>query len=187
MRRCRWRSQRGSGTVSKNEAMSATVQFTKSLAFNLTLHKLFIAVWSDISSRFRGRAVPVRTRRGRPFSEAKRAAQESARRPSCSAKAGIRLPFVWESGGRHAPNATAALLGNYIMRHSRTWLDGLARATQGLSNCTTTRSDGEWKRCRWCSTVDTEASAQSRAFATEDLREGAAAFREKRRPRFLGA
>ena len=41
--------------------MSATVQFTKSLAFNLTLHKLFIAVWPDISSRFRGRAVPVRT------------------------------------------------------------------------------------------------------------------------------
>ena len=97
--------------------MSATVQFTKSLAFNLTLHKLFIAVWPDISSRFRGRAVPVRTRWGRPFSEAKRAAQESARRPSCSAKAGIGLPFVWESGGRHAPNATAALLGNYIMRH----------------------------------------------------------------------
>ncbi len=35
-------------------------------------------------------------------------------------------------------------------------------------------------------TVDAEASAQSRAFATEDLREGAAAFVEKRPARFLG-
>ncbi|MFZ2109098.1 MAG: hypothetical protein WAV18_27625, partial [Roseiarcus sp.] len=66
----------GSWASFKNEAMSATVQFTKSLAFNLTLHKLFIAVWPDISSRFRGRAVPVRTHWGRPFSGAKRAAQE---------------------------------------------------------------------------------------------------------------
>jgi 2-(1,2-epoxy-1,2-dihydrophenyl)acetyl-CoA isomerase len=36
-------------------------------------------------------------------------------------------------------------------------------------------------------TVEAEASAQSRAFATEDLREGAAAFVEKRPARFLGA
>lgn len=36
-------------------------------------------------------------------------------------------------------------------------------------------------------TVDAEASAQSRAFATRDLREGAAAFVEKRPARFLGA
>ncbi|MGD0184595.1 MAG: enoyl-CoA hydratase-related protein [Roseiarcus sp.] len=35
-------------------------------------------------------------------------------------------------------------------------------------------------------TVDAEASAQSRAFATEDLREGAAAFVEKRPARFVG-
>jgi enoyl-CoA hydratase/carnithine racemase len=35
-------------------------------------------------------------------------------------------------------------------------------------------------------TVDAEASAQSRAFATWDLREGAAAFVEKRPARFLG-
>jgi len=35
-------------------------------------------------------------------------------------------------------------------------------------------------------TVDAEASAQSRAFATWDLREGAAAFVEKRPPCFLG-
>jgi hypothetical protein len=113
--------------------MSATVQFTKSLAFNLTLHKLFIAVWPDISSRFRGRAVPVRTHWGRPFSEAKRAAQESASRASCSAKAGIRLPFVWESGGRHAPNATAALLGIIsfvIPGHGLTALVGRHRAFQ---------------------------------------------------------
>ena len=35
-------------------------------------------------------------------------------------------------------------------------------------------------------TLDAEASAQSRAFATQDLREGAAAFVEKRKPRFSG-
>jgi len=36
------------------------------------------------------------------------------------------------------------------------------------------------------STLDDEASAQSRAFATEDLREGAAAFVQKRPARFTG-
>ena len=36
------------------------------------------------------------------------------------------------------------------------------------------------------STLDSEASAQMRAFITEDLREGAAAYVEKRRPRFVG-
>lgn len=36
------------------------------------------------------------------------------------------------------------------------------------------------------STLDSEASAQTRAFVTEDLREGAAAFMEKRPPRFAG-
>ncbi|RBP02452.1 enoyl-CoA hydratase/carnithine racemase [Roseiarcus fermentans] len=35
--------------------------------------------------------------------------------------------------------------------------------------------------------LDAEASAQSTAFATDDLREGAAAFMEKRTPRFSGA
>lgn len=35
-------------------------------------------------------------------------------------------------------------------------------------------------------TLDSEASAQMRAFVTDDLREGAAAFVEKRSPRFLG-
>jgi 2-(1,2-epoxy-1,2-dihydrophenyl)acetyl-CoA isomerase len=35
-------------------------------------------------------------------------------------------------------------------------------------------------------TLDSEATAQTRAFVTEDLREGAAAFVEKRAPRFLG-
>ena len=34
--------------------------------------------------------------------------------------------------------------------------------------------------------LDTEAGAQAKAFATADLREGAAAFMEKRRPRFVG-
>ena len=36
------------------------------------------------------------------------------------------------------------------------------------------------------SALDEEASAQLRAFATEDLREGAGAFVEKRPPRFVG-
>ena len=36
------------------------------------------------------------------------------------------------------------------------------------------------------STLDSEASAQSRAFVTEDLREGAIAFVEKRPPHFVG-
>jgi len=35
-------------------------------------------------------------------------------------------------------------------------------------------------------TLDSEATAQARAFVTEDLREGAAAFVAKRNPRFLG-
>ena len=35
-------------------------------------------------------------------------------------------------------------------------------------------------------TLDSEAAAQGRAFVTEDLREGAAAFVEKRPPRFNG-
>lgn len=35
-------------------------------------------------------------------------------------------------------------------------------------------------------TLETEASAQTRAFVTGDLREGAAAFVEKRTPRFVG-
>jgi len=35
-------------------------------------------------------------------------------------------------------------------------------------------------------TLDGEASAQARAFVTEDLREGAAAFVEKRPPKFVG-
>jgi 2-(1,2-epoxy-1,2-dihydrophenyl)acetyl-CoA isomerase len=35
-------------------------------------------------------------------------------------------------------------------------------------------------------TLEREAAAQSKAFVTDDLREGAAAFMEKRRPRFVG-
>ena len=35
-------------------------------------------------------------------------------------------------------------------------------------------------------TLDSEATAQTRAFVTEDLREGATAFVEKRPPRFIG-
>lgn len=38
----------------------------------------------------------------------------------------------------------------------------------------------------FASTLDDEASSQSRAFLTEDLREGAAAFVQKRPPRFVG-
>ena len=36
------------------------------------------------------------------------------------------------------------------------------------------------------SALDEEAACQARAFITEDLREGAAAFVEKRQPRFQG-
>ncbi len=35
-------------------------------------------------------------------------------------------------------------------------------------------------------TLDEEAAAQTRAFVTADLREGAAAFVEKRAPKFTG-
>ena len=48
-----------------------------------------------------------------------------------------------------------------------------------------TQIDSAWN-ASLASTLDDEASSQSRAFVTEDLREGAAAFVEKRPARFTG-
>ena len=56
-------------------------------------------------------------------------------------------------------------------------LGGVFTVTQGLKNA--------WN-APLAATLDDEASSQSRAFVTEDLREGAAAFVQKRPARFTG-
>ena len=51
----------------KTRAPSRRARGVLSLSVNLTLHKFFVA-WPDIPAGFAGRAVPVRTHRGRPVS-----------------------------------------------------------------------------------------------------------------------
>jgi hypothetical protein len=92
--------------------MSATVQLTESLAVNLTLHKLFVAVWPDIPAGFAGRAVPVRTHWGRPVSraasgrlgesphEASPVHNARHQRRSCATMARLKRP--WAKSGRRS-------------------------------------------------------------------------------------